>query len=280
MSQLHLPQIVDHAAGRTLVFDSATHVEAYVAAHPCAGDLVVASSYAGVLCARMVMAAKPRAVIGLDCMIGKDGAGIAGLWFYEALNLPAAAADSMTAEMGNGDDLYRHGILSRVNDCAQRLGLAPGMTVQAACEALLTGARTPAEFDPARRLVVTTNAQGRSIVCTDSIAFALPEDQGRNVLCTAGHTGRSVIDYFRAHHPWAIICSDGGIGKNNSGISALEAIEPDGIAAASVSAQSARMGDGQSIYFDGVISACNKIAAAKGVKPGQSTREAAALLLN
>ncbi len=40
------------------------------------------------------------------------------------------------------------------------------------------------------------------------------------------------------------------------------------------------MGDGQSIYFDGVISACNKIAAAKGVKPGQTTREAAALLLN
>ena len=108
MSQLHLPQIVDRAAGRTLVFDSATHIEAYVAAHPCAGDLVVASSYAGV-------------------------------WFYEALNLPAGA---------------------------------------------------------------------------------------------------------------------------------------------SVSAQSARMGDGQGIYFDGVISVCNKIAAAKGVKPGQSTREAAALLLN
>ena len=61
MSDLHLPEIIEHPAGRTLVFDSATHVEAYVAHEPCSGDVVVAASYAGVLCARMVMSARPRA---------------------------------------------------------------------------------------------------------------------------------------------------------------------------------------------------------------------------
>jgi hypothetical protein len=280
MTDLHAPAIFMRPQGRTLVFDSATHVEAHVAAHPCAGDVVVASSYAGVLCARMIMSAAPRAVIGLDCAIGKDGAGIAGLWYYEALGVPAAAADSMSAEMGNGADLHDNGILSRVNDCAQRLGLAPGMTVKEAVDALHTGSRTPDRFDPARRLVISSNAQGRSIVCTDSIAFALPEDRERNVLCTAGHTGRSVVDYFRQYRPWAFICSDGGIGKNDSGITALAAVDPDGIAGASVSALSARMGDGQSTYFDGLISACNQVAAAKGVKPGQTAREAARLLLD
>lgn len=280
MSGSNSPRVLESPQGRTLVFDSATHVEEFVKAHPTRGDVVVAASYAGVLCARMVMSAKPRAAIGLDCAIGKDGAGIAGLWYYEALNVPAAAVDTQTAEMGNGDDMHANGVLSRVNDCAQRLGIAPGMTVQEAVQALLTESHKPALFDPARRIVVHTSDQGRSIVCTDSIAFALPEDRERNVLCTAGHTGRSVIDYFRNFRPWAFICSDGGIGKNNSGISALEIVDADGIAGASVDALTARMGDGQSTYFDGVISAVNKTAAAKGVAVGQTAREAALHLLS
>ena len=52
MSEIHSPIIVEHAAGRTLVFDSATYVEAYVAANPCRDDVIVAASYAGVLCAK------------------------------------------------------------------------------------------------------------------------------------------------------------------------------------------------------------------------------------
>lgn len=282
MADLHPPEIHSRHGGRVLVFDSATHVQSWVAAQPApvAGDVVVAASYAGVLCARMIMSAKPRAAIGLDCAIGKDGAGIAGLWFYEALGIPGAAVDTQTAEMGNGLDMWNNGVISRVNDCAQQLGLEPGMTTQEAVDALLTGSRKPAHFDSARRRVIHTAASGRSIVCTDSIAFALPEDRERNVLCTAGHTGRSVVDYFRQFRPWGFICSDGGIGKNDSGISALGDVDADGIAGASVSALTARMGDGQSTYFDGVISACNRTAAAKGVKVGQTAREAALRMLD
>lgn len=274
------PSIHELPAGRALVFDSATYVQDYVAHAPAfSGDVVVNASYSGVLCARMVMSARPRAAIGLDCGIGKDGAGIAGLWYYEALGVPAAAADVMTAEMGDGADLYQQGIVSRVNDAAQALGIAPGMAVRDAAAWLLSGEKKPAAFDPARRLVVHAAPNGRSIVCTDSIAYALSEDRERNVLCTAGHTGRSVIGYFRDFRPWAFICSDGGIGKNASGLSALDAVVPDGIPGASVSAASARMGDGQSTYFDGEISAVNALAHAKGVRVGQTAREAALLLL-
>ncbi|MGE0097393.1 MAG: hypothetical protein AB7S86_03505 [Hydrogenophaga sp.] len=280
MASTHSPRIVHNPQGRVLVFDSATYVESYVAAEPAtANDVVVNASYSGVLCARMVMSAKPCAVIGLDCAIGKDGAGIAGLWYYEALGVPAAAVDVMTAEMGNGSDLYDNGIVSRVNDAAQALGIEPGMKASDAARFLQTGEKKPAVFEPTRRRVIHTAASGRSIVCTDSIAYALPEDKNRNVLCTAGHTGRSVVGYFRDYRPWAFICSDGGVGKNNSGLSALEAVEPDGIPGASVSALTARMGDGQSTYFDGVISACNQPARDKGVRVGQSAKEAALLLL-
>lgn len=275
------PRIEQRAGGRVLVFDSATYVEGYVDSAPgTAGDVVVNASYSGVLCARMVMSAKPRAVVGLDCAIGKDGAGIAGLWYYEALGVPAAAVDVMTAEMGNGSDLYDNGVVSRVNDAAQALGIEPGMRARDAADWLISGEKKPAMFEPTRRRVIHTDAAtGRSIVCTDSIAYALPEDKDRNVLCTAGHTGRSVIGYFRDFRPWAFICSDGGVGKNDSGISALEAVEADGIVGCSVSALTARMGDGQSTYFDGVISAANRHARAKGVQVGQSARDAALLLL-
>lgn len=275
------PQVIDRPGGRILMFDSATFVEAHVASHPSdAGSVIVASSYAGVLCARIVAAGRPRAAIGLDCAIGKDGAGIAGLWYYEALGIPAAAADVMTAEMGNGQDLYESGVVSRVNDCAQRLGLRPGMTVKASVDALLTGALRPSSFDTSRRLVVETGPHGRSVVCTDSIFFALPEDRERNVLCTAGHTGRSVIEQFRAFRPWGYICSDGGVGKNRSGLTALEPSAKEGIPGASVDARTGRMGDGQSTYFDGIISAANTLAMAKGVRVGQPAREAAHLLLS
>jgi len=281
MSSSHEPVILERPEGRTVIFDSATHVGEFVARHPgVSGDLIVNASYSGVLCAKMVIAAKPGYVIGLDCAIGKDGAGVAGLAFYEALGIPAGAADTMTAEMGNGRDLYEEGVLSRVNEAAERLGVRAGMTVRDASAALLSGALKPAQWDPARREIIETDAQtGRSIVATDSIAFALPEDRERNVLCTAGHTGRSVVDYFRNYKPWAFICSDGGIGKNGSGVSALDEVGPEGIPGASVSALSARMGDGHSTLFDGIISAVNAPAAAKGVKVGQTAREAARLLL-
>ena len=273
----------DDAAGRILTFDSATFVPGHYGAASASRDVVVAASYAGVLCARMIARSKPRGAIGLDCAIGKDGAGVAGLWFYEALDIPAAAADVMTAEMGNGRDLYDEGIVSRVNELAEGLGLEPGMTVAEAAALLLDQAAvsTVDRFaDKERREVIATNAHGRSIVCTDSIAFAREEDRGRNVLCTAGHTGRSVVGYITHAAPWGFICSDGGIGKNNSGITALEPAADAGIAGASVDALTARMGDGHSTYFDGVISAVNRLAAAKGVTVGMPATEAARLLLS
>ncbi len=271
----------DDASGRILTFDSATFVPGHYGNQEAGRDVVVAASYAGVLCARMIARSKPRGAIGLDCAIGKDGAGIAGLWFYEALDIPAAAADVMTAEMGNGRDLYEEGLISRVNELAEALGVKPGMMVSDAAAILLErgGASGTDRFaDKERREVVYTNAEGRSIVCTDSIAFARAEDKGRNVLCTAGHTGRSVVGYIIDAAPWGFICSDGGIGKNDSGVTALEPAADAGIAGASVDALTARMGDGHSTYLDGVVSAVNRLGAAKGVKVGMPATEAARLL--
>jgi hypothetical protein len=251
-----------------------------VTAANSARDVVVNASYMGVLPARFVGRHRPRGSIGVDCAIGKDGAGIAGLWYLEALGVPAAAADVFTVELGNGDDLYANGVVNRVNAIAESMGVRTAMAVREAAAVLLEEEIVElAAEDVTNRKTVAMSADGREVVCTDSIAFGLPIDRGRNVLCTAGHTGRSAVPYLLEVAPHGFICSDGGRGKHDSGIAALGLVEPDGLAGATVDARTARMGDGLSTYYDGIISACNEGARLRGVREGQPAREAAELLL-
>jgi uncharacterized protein YunC (DUF1805 family) len=268
--------VLDEERGRVVAIDSAYHVDA----RNTGRDVVVSASYSGVLPARFVADRAPRAAIGLDCGIGPEGAGIAGLWFYEALGIPAATADVATVLLGDGVDVYRNGTVSRVNAVAEACGVAPGMTVRDAAVLLLrTDPVTRAPDEITNRTVMEKSPGGRAVVCADSIAFGTAADRDTNVLVTAGHTGRSAVPYLRSIRPWGFICSDGGRGRDDSGMAGLAIVEADGLAGATVDAHTARMGDGLSSYHDGVISAANAVARACGVEPGMPAREAAHLLL-
>lgn len=284
MSQVSLARhIVDVGGGiRVVAFDSITHLEAfYRETPPSGGDVIVNGSYAGVFCAREVAKFRPHAAIGLDCGIGKDGAGIAGLWYYEALNIAAAAADVMSAGMGDGDDIYRNGRISRMNQFAEDAGVTVGMPVPEAAAIIGRAPKSPAvETIHTNRLVVKTDARGRMIVCSDGLAAAAGMDAARIVLCAGAHSGLSVVGYVKRLRPLGFLLSDGGMGKNRSGVAGLDPLDDAGIAGASVNALTARMGDGRSTYFDGVVSAVNARAAAKGVAIGQTAIEAADLLLD
>ncbi len=65
------------------------------------------------------------------------------------------------------------------------------------------------------------------------------------------------------------------------GISAGKAcpnIGPFTIGAAAVACDSARIGDGRSTYFDGVLSRVNRTAEAAGARPGMAARRFVTLL--
>ena len=242
-------------------------------------DVVINASYCGVLPARFIAEQRPRGAIWVDCAIGPAGASVAGLWYLEALNIPAAAADVATVRSGDGVDLYAQGRISFANRPAMDCGVVPGMTVQEAARAMLNGdARSPSAADVTNRTVMQTNAEGRQVICTDSIAFGLPEDV-RNVLVTAGHTGRSAVPYLLRVRPHGFICSDGGKGREDAGVAGLFLVEKEGLAGATVDARSARMGEGLSSYHDGIISAANRLAKAACVDIGMTAAQAAALLL-
>ena len=242
-------------------------------------DVVINASYCGVLPARFIAAQRPRGAIGVDCAVGPAGASVAGLWYLEALNIPAAAADVSTVRLGDGVDLYAQGKISFANRPAMDCGVVPGMRVQDAARAMLDGTpRSPSASDVTNRTVMQTHTDGRQVICTDSIAFGLPEDV-RNVLVTAGHTGRSAVPYLLRVRPHGFSCSDGGKGREDAGVAGLFMVEREGLAGATVDARIARMGDGLSSYHDGIISAANALAKAVGVEVGMTAAEAAARLL-
>lgn len=276
-SEPHPQEVVVERGGRRVVtMDSARYVDAT----NTDTDVVVAASYIGVLPARLMAPHRPRAVIGHDGGIGKDAAGIQGLYYLEALGIPAVAAAGDSAELGNGADLYAEGVVSRLNILAEQCGVRQGMPIaEAAARLLDTDPTDTAPGTKVRRDVVETSPTGRQVVVTDSIIFARPEDRDRNVLVTAGHTGRSGADFLLEFRPWGFICSDGGGAKNDSGTTGLAMVEPHGLAGASVSAQTAAIGDAWSSYDDGIIAACNSHARRRGVEVGMPARQAAHLLL-
>jgi hypothetical protein len=262
--------------GRVMAMDSAYDV---VLANR-GRDVVVNASYCGVLPARFIAEQRPRGAIGVDCGVGPAGASIAGLWYLEALQIPAAVADVMTVKLGDGVDLHTHGVVSHANQPALDCGVRAGMPVREAALRMLAAEpyAAPAAANVTNRQVMEQGPDGRQVVCTDSIAFGLPEDS-RNVLVTAGHTGRSAVPYLLRVRPFGFICSDGGKGREDAGVAGLAMVESEGLAGATVDARRARMGDGLSSYRDGVISAVNALALAAGVRVGMPAAQAASLLL-
>jgi hypothetical protein len=110
------------------------------------------------------------------------------------------------------------------------------------------------------------------------MSFAGPEHRG-DVLCAGSHGGRVNVERLRAVRPRGAILNDGGRARDDSGVSGLGALDEVGVAAACVDAMSARIGDPQSTYADGVLSAVNETARRLGVAVGQRAVEAARRML-
>lgn len=92
------------------------------------------------------------------------------------------------------------------------------------------------------------------------------------VVITGSHGGASVVRYALAAPARLFVFNDAGIGKDGAGIAALADLERAGIAACAVSHASARIGDAQDAWDNGVVSAVNAAAAAMGIVVGEALR--------
>jgi hypothetical protein len=100
------------------------------------------------------------------------------------------------------------------------------------------------------------------------------------VVVTGSHGGASVVRYARAVPARLFVFNDAGIGKERAGVRALDLLDADGIAAAAVAHDSARIGEARDAWAHGRISAVNAAAARLGLRVGMLLREALAPLID
>ena len=170
------------------------------------------------------------------------------------------------------------------NDLAASLGCLPGHSCSDAAEALAHAAEELGDIEVPEigmtRLRIA-NSGHREVWALDSAALARKEDR-RAVLVTGSHGGllggRS-DDGMLAVDMFAAFFNDAGGGKDDAGFARLPALDARGVAGATVSCQTARIGDGRSSYDTGVLSRVNDVARRLELKEGMSAREAVARLV-
>jgi hypothetical protein len=258
-----------------VVADSITRI----ASEAAAGAVIVNASHGGVYAAYLAAKLHAAAAIFNDAGIGRDCAGIGGLDYLDEFRVAAATVGHDTARIGDGADMLATGIITHANRLAASLGVHPGQSCQAAA-ALLQQARqsdrAPPEALEAAFLLV---AEPPQVWALDSASLVLPE-HGRAIVVTGSHGGLlgGKPETALKYDVKGALYNDAGIGKDAAGVSRLPALDARGIAAATVAAASARIGDARSTYEDGIISRVNSRAAALGLREGLSARDFVAAL--
>lgn len=240
--------------------------------------VAVTGSHGGQFSGRAALAARVRGAVFSDA---GGGAGVSGLTLLAEHGVAAAAVGVDSARIGDGDDVWHSGIVTARNTIAAALGVEVGMTCRAAATRMThnhaaTGSATDAPAE-SRTLV----ADGRVRVwALDSASLARPWDDG-TVLVTGSHGGLPGGDPARALNcaPVLAAFNDAGVGKDNAGIGRLRPLDDRDVAAVTVSAASARIGDGVSTVEDGVISHVNAAAARLGATEGGRLRDLVGRLL-
>jgi hypothetical protein len=239
-----------------------------------AGAVIVNASHGGVYAA--YLAAKLHAVAAIfnDAGVGRDSAGIGGLDYLEEFGIAAATVGHDTARIGDGADMMASGVITHANEAAVSLGVKPGQSCRDAAAALRRAQpahRAPPEALEAAFLVVPEAPQ---VWALDSASLVLPEHKDAIVI-TGSHGGLlgGKPETALKYDVLGALYNDAGIGKDNAGVSRLPALDARGIAAATVSAASARIGDARSTYEDGIVSRVNARAAALVLREGVSARD-------
>ncbi len=114
---------------------------------------------------------------------------------------------------------------------------------------------------------------GGRVILMDSITKASVEDEGALVV-SASHGGVSSGEFALEVPLRAVFFNDAGIGKDDAGVAALGMLQARGIAAGTVAHTSARIGDSEDMWRNGVISHVNETAGALGLRAGASLQEA------
>lgn len=264
--------------GRVMVADSLSYFEH----EPWLNDVCVGASFAGAPTGAMPLRPGVKAWIAHAGGPGKNNAGISGLDLAQRFNIPAAAIGTMTARVSDGMSLLT-GTISHLNEAAAALGVRVGQTGDQAARLMLkappghpcdlTGIIDEAVY----KMDSNGNGNVYAIWSFTRVQGLHPND----VYCVASHGGKVMAQYALRVRPKGLIANDAGKCLDNSGMAGLALVnELFGIPAATVSGESARIGDALSTYHEGIISGVNEAAIRTGVTIGMPAGQAARLMLD
>ncbi len=256
-----------------LVLDSATKF-----GPDSPGKIAIAASHGAIYAGYLAARAGLRGIILHDAGIGRDAAGISSLPYLDEFGVAAATVDHHSARIGDGASMATTGRISHVNKTARAAGCAPGQTSMACAHAMRSAPGTtgvPQSLDEARFYIRDAADTPRIIGC-DSVSLVGPDDAG-DIVITASHGAllREAPSWGERPDVLAAVFNDAG----SDFPTRLPDLDGRGIAGATVTAESARIGDARSTYDDGVISHVNETARKCGATPGISCREFVELML-
>jgi hypothetical protein len=245
------------------------------------GAVVVNGSHGGLYAAYLAAKLGVAAAVFNDAGVGRDRAGIAGLDYLAGLGIPAATVGHDTARIGDGADMIARGMLTHANPPAAALGCEPGMSCRDAAACLQQAAANRREPPPALEAAFLLIPEPPPLWALDSASLA-GADQMRAVVVTGSHGGLlgGRADTALKIAALAALFNDAGIGIDEAGVTRLPALDARGIAAGTVAAASARIGDARSTYEDGILTRVNRCAADFGIGRGMSAREFVAIIRN
>jgi len=243
------------------------------------GAVVVNASHGGIYAAYLAAKLGAAAAIFNDAGVGRECAGIGGLDYLQQLGIPAATVGHMTARIGDGADMLARGVITHANPLAMALGVRSGMACQAAAAALARAEPARSAPPPALEGAFLLESEAPRVWALDSASLVAPEHHDA-IVVTGSHGGLlgGRAETALKYDVRAAFYNDAGIGIDEAGVSRLPALDRRSIAAATVAAASACIGDARSSYEDGILSRVNVRAAALGLKPGMTARDAVAIL--
>jgi hypothetical protein len=258
-------QRFDHGSisGRVIVAPTVTVLE------ECEGAVLVTGSHGGVYPGALAARARVRAAVFHDAGVGLQRAGIAALDLLASLGISAAAVSHESSRIGDPEDMLKHGFISHANAPARRLGVVEGKSVALAIESLMFAPQSYAsgyELPRQHRDILLPGAGGRPLVFVDSAAQVDPLADAGAVVITGSHGGLIAADPARALKAAAFGAAFNDAG-GGGGTTRLGALEEQGVAAITVAADSARIGDAFST-FAGIVSAANHTALGTGAVVG------------
>ena len=244
-----------------------------------AGAVVVNGSHGGIYAAYIAAKLRVAAAVFNDAGVGRDKAGIAGLDYLAGLGIPAAAVGHDTARIGDGSDMIARGIITHANSPAISLGCHPSMACRDAMAALQQAVPSLHEPPPALEAAFLLIPDMPAVWALDSASLVGAEQVGA-IVVTGSHGGLlgGRPDTALKINTLAALFNDAGIGIDEAGVTRLPALDDRGVAAATVAAASARIGDARSTYEDGILTRVNCRGAILGIAPGMTAREFVAIV--